>query len=460
MARMTFSRRAVLRTLAASAVTLPFARQLRADPSAPGPQRLVIFMQNNGTHQSSFWPADNNLRSPILDALLVTSQGADNGLRSKTTLIKGMQVPYDANGTQANQHDMGFARMWTGEKLLDVGTYPWGNGPSVDQIVAGAWGGIDTLTLAVLASEAEPHPKPHFDHRQSFVYTAPGILKRPTTDPLTAFNSLFGGNARVAHRTSVLDAVAGNLAEVSARLGPSERHKLDVHLTSIRDIETRLRSTASCTAPTPPTNYLAMDPGSEVTEDTYIPAMVSDQIRVGAAALTCGLRRIVTMQFGYGGGKWRFGWRNIFTDMSDPTGHKNCHDDVAHHDDGPEDMVAPDIVDDLLLMNQYYASCVAQMALALNAVPEGDGTMLDNTLIVWANEFGRGNHDLTNVPIVFIGGKNAGRIGDKAGLAQGGRVVDMGPQPFNRLGCTVLNLMGVQSAGFGDIPDCGVFQGL
>ena len=58
----------------------------------------------------------------------------------------------------------------------------------------------------------------------------------------------------------------------------------------------------------------------------------------------------------------------------------------------------------------------------------------------------------TNVPAVFIGGA-------ASALPQGG-LIDKGIQPFNRLGCTILNLMGKPSAGFGDLPDCGIFAGL
>ena len=104
-------------------------------------------------------------------------------------------------------------------------------------------------------------------------------------------------------------------------------------------------------------------------------------------------------------------------------------------------------------MNQWYAGCVARLALALDAIPEGSGTLLDNTLIVWANELGRGDHNQENIPVVLIG---------KAGgaLPRGGRVIDSGRQVFNRLGCSILNAMGLPAAGFGDAPACGPFAGL
>src|SRR5207249_4320628 len=121
------------------------------------------FMQNNGTQQSHFWPRFG-FNSDTLAPLVSSPRIAE-----KTTVVKGVFVPNDMNGTEGNQHDVGFARMFTGEKLLSIGGKPWGGGRSLDQILAAAWG-IQSLTLAVLASSTQPHPKPGFDHRKSFSY--------------------------------------------------------------------------------------------------------------------------------------------------------------------------------------------------------------------------------------------------------------------------------------------------
>ena len=440
---MPLSRRHFLQALALAPASVPFARLLRAD--VPPPKRLVIVMQNNGTQQANFWP-NGNLSSPILDALFLDPKtGLDNGLRKKTNLVKGVYVPKEANGTNANEHDMGFARMFTGEKLVSAGGGPWGGGISVDQMLAKAWN-VDSLALAVLASQSEPHPKPGFDHRESFCYLGPATLKHPRKDPLDVFHYLFPpSDPNVGRRLSVLDAVAGNLGEVARRVGPSEKIKLDYHLTAIRDVERSLMSNLrACPArPSPPPDYLSIDQNAEVNEDTYIPAMVDNMIDLAVVALACGISRIATLQLGYCGGKWRFGWKGI--DLE-------CHGEVAHldtSDGGSSDLNTHRLV----LMNQYYASRVARLCTALDAIPEGSGTMLDNTLVVWANEQGRGDHNQDNVPIVLIG-----RAG--GAITRGGRVIDQGRQVFNRLGCTILNTMGKAAAGFGDQPNCGMFQGL
>jgi uncharacterized protein DUF1552 len=438
------SRRQLLKGLAALPATLAFARRLGASDVTPPPKRLVLFMQNNGTQQANFWPQGAGLRSPILDALCTDENGAENGLRAKTTVVKGVYVPSDLNGTSGNQHDMGFARMFTGERLISSGGQPWGGAASVDQILARQWN-LDSLTLAVLTSQIEPHPKPGFDHRESFCYLGPATIKHPRRDPLDVYRYLFEPVPSAGRRLSVLDAVRGNLMEVHARLGASERHKLEYHLTAIDDVRAHiLGHRGQCAAqPAPPPDYLALSPNSELSDDTYIPNMIDDMIDLAVLALQCDVTRIATVQLGYGGGKWQFAWKGINLDF-----HRDCaHNDTSDAGSTPENTQR------VVLANQYYASCVGRLAAKLDAIPEGSGTMLDNTLVVWANEQGRGDHSQQNLPIVLVG---------RAGgwLPTGGRVVDRGMQPFNRLGCTILNAMGMPAAGFGDVPDCGVFQGI
>ena len=442
-ARGKISRRQLLKGLVALPATLAFARRLSATSSTP-PKRLVLVMQNNGTQQGSFWPASPSLSSPILDALFTDGRGNDNGLRPKTNLIKGVFIPPDSFGTDGNTHDIGFARMFTGAPLISKAGQPWGGAASVDQILARQWS-VESLTLAVLTSATEPHPKPGFDHRESFSYLGPATIKHPRRDPLDVYNYLFAPIDAAGKKLSVLDAVRANLLEVEARLGKLERQKLEYHLTAIDDVRRHIEGhrTACPARPSPPPDSLSLAPDSELSDETYLPNMVNDLIDLAVLALECDVTRIATLQLGYGGGKWKFAWKGIDT---------NFHDNVAHKDTSDAGSTAEN-TRRVVLANQYYASCVARLAAKLDAIPEGDGTMLDHTLVVWANELGRGDHSQANVPIVLIG-----RAG--GALPVGGRVIDRGAQPFQRLGCTILNAMGMQADGFGDLPDCGTFDGV
>jgi hypothetical protein len=446
MPKQAIARRRLLQALGSVPFLWPLANRVFA--SSPPQKRLVLFMQNNGTQQANFWP-NTGFTSPILEPLLSNPR-----IAQKTNLVRGVYIPRDPNGTDGNEHDMGFARMFTGARLLAIGGRPWGGAASVDQILANRWG-IDSLTLAVVTSAVEPHPKPGFDHRKSFCYSAPGQHKLPLLDPFIVYGQLMpsvvsgeSARQRLRLRKSVLDTVAADLAEVSAVLGPQERSKLDLHLSSIRQVELRLTraldgAQAPCTRPSQPRDFTHTAPEMLLNNEEALPEIVGNMIDLGATAIQCGLVPIVTVQFGYGGGKWRFAWEGI--DM-------NCHDDVAHHDTSDAGG-NPINTDRVVRMNRYYASQVARMAQALEAVPEGDGTVLDNTLIAWSNELGRGDHNQRNVPIVLIG-KAAGAI------RRGGQLIDQGDQVFNKLGCTILNAMGESVAGFGDATDCGPFPGI
>jgi hypothetical protein len=462
-----FSRRSVLLQLASIPITMSFARSLQAQSSGNAPpKRLVIFMQNNGTKRGNFWPTPPAgggsvyplTNTPILNALFTSDGKTDNGLKAKTNVIRGLHVSNNVS-TTGNQHDIGFARMFTGAQLMPTPDgAPWGGAASIDQILAMDWN-VPSLTTAVYSSAVEDHPKKGFDHRASFSYVAPQTLNLPIIDPLTAYTNTFpqtgdmAASQRLALRKSVLDSVSGDLQELSGRLGPDDNHKLDFHLTAVRDAEAKISNLinnhGTCASATAPRDFKSIPPGlanNELDIETYVPDMIDAMVTLLGAALKCGLTRVGSLQFGYGGGKWRWGWRNI---------NINHHDDIAHQDqfDGPGTTTAQQTTTGYVTtINQYYASVVQKLAVDLDSAPEGNGTMLDHTLIVWGNEMGRGDHQLVDVPAVLVG-----LVGN--GISQGNRLLDVSAahggqqQPHNILGYHVLNALGHTTPGFGDIAD-------
>jgi hypothetical protein len=437
MSDRAFGRRDLLRAAGATLLVPTFLRQAFASPQAIGP-RLVIMMQALGTHQAAFWP-DATGTSPILDPILGNAE-----LRAKTVVIKGI---HNVTTGVGNEHDRGFNSLWTGVKPVGFSEDCFGGGPSIDQILRRARSPkvqFPTLNTGVLAADVAPKN----GHRRSFIYSGPQQQLPTRIDPYRLYAMLFPetGNAspeaaarRLALRQSVLDHSAKDLAALSGRLGVGERQKLDAHATALREYESRLvasgASTSQCAKPT------ALAPAIDFNSEQNVPILTELVLDLMAIALSCNLTNIVTFQLGYCGNQWRYRWLGI---------DKDTHEEIAHYDDPRGTNAAA--TEGMIRMGNWAAQNVARFAQKLDAIPEASGTALDNSLVIWANENSDGLHGLSNLPIVMMG-----RAG---GHLTSTGVVDDGEQTHYQLCTSVMNLMGVPTAGFGDQPACGPLRGL
>jgi hypothetical protein len=431
-----FGRRALLRAAGSTLLVPAFLREAFASPQVIGP-RLVIFMQALGTHQQTFWP-DASGTSPILNPIL-----GDAALRAKTVLVKGIRNETTGPG---NEHDRGFNSLWTGVKPIGVPEDCFGGGESIDQILRRQLAPqvkFPSLNCGVLAADVAPKN----GHRRSFSYIGPGRQLPTRVDPYRLYAMLFPENSndspdvsarRLALRKSVLDHAARDLSSLSGRLGPKERQKLEAHSTALREYEVRLSAAAgsgACARPSPP------GAGIDVMREDNVPVLTDLMLDLVAVALQCNVTRIVTFQLGFCGNQWRYRWLGI---------DKDSHEEIAHFDvpDGSNAVTGAAMTE----IGRWVAERLARFTRKLDAVPEQGGTALDNSLVVWANENSNGVHGMTNLPIVLLG-----RAGGR--LARTG-VIDDGVQSHYQLNTSVLRLMGIEAAGFGDKPDCGPLRGL
>jgi hypothetical protein len=401
-------------------------REAFASPQSLGP-RLVIIMQALGTHQQTFWP-DASGTSPILDPIL-----GDGALRAKTLVVKGIENQTTGPG---NEHDRGFNSLWTGVSPVGPPEDCFGGGPSIDQMLKRELNPqvrFPTLNCGVLAADVAPKN----GHRRSFSYLGAQQQLPTRVDPYRMYAMLFPvtGNdspdaaaRRLALRQSVLDHAASDLAALSGRIGPKERQKLDAHATALREYEMRLGAAAqgntTCGRPSLPM-------GIDVNSEDNVPVLTELMLELVAVALQCNLTRFVTFQLGYCGNQWRYRWLGI---------DKDTHEEIAHVDwpDGSNETAGNAVT----TIGRWVADNVARFTRRLDAVPELGGSALDNSLVIWANENSNGVHGMSNLPIVMMG-----RAGGR--LTRNG-VVDEGVQSHYQLGTSVLNLMGVNAAGFGD----------
>jgi hypothetical protein len=453
--RPQFSRRDLLKAAGATLAVPAFIKSAFAARPAKAPPPLVLLMQTNGTHQQSFWPTASawDATSGAWDSEILNKLLTNPALGPKTTLIKG--INYRAvNLPDGNQHDQGFHGLYSGFDSIPGPGGSFGGGISLDQRLAREAGFSSSLLKSVHCGvHAVNYPAINAG-RLSLSATGPGQQVPCELDLYALYDRVFGPNGdgqdaerakkRLAQRKSVLDAVAGDLTALEKRLGPNERDKVDIHLTALRDFEARLSRTgpvlAACTGIKPsmmgvPTGGQGNEANAETLERLFMEFI--------ANTIGCKSVGVLSFQFGRGGDHFHYDWLKI------PGMPTDAHDFVAHLDNGDADMARITIE-----IKKWYTDVVSDLAARLAAFPQGDGkNALDASLVVWGNELATGPHGQSDIPVVLLGGAG-GR------LERTGYLVDAGPQEHQRLGTTILNIMGVEATGFGGLPDCGLLSGL
>jgi hypothetical protein len=458
-----FSRRALLRAAGSTLLVPTFLKQAFAQTAtAPAPS-LVLMLQTNGTNQPGYWPAAGSgagFTSPILAKML-----ADPIVGPKTTLIKGINLNKIGN-PGGNGHDWGWHGFYSGYDNISGSGGQFGGGPSIDQVLIQALQ-FQTPFKNIHCGVTAANYSLVNAGRASFVCEAAGRQVPCEIDIYALYTKVFGSitmsaagpptaaNAqaaalRLAQRKSVLDAVASDLQALEGRLGPTERAKVDVHLQAVRDFETRLSSSMAAGSVTRPASCSTVAPsktgvpstgqGNEANADELFQLFME----FIANAIACNMVSIITFQAGRGGEHFHYAWLNL------PGMRADFHNDIAHKDRG-DDAVAASV---MVGVAQYYAGLVTTLGQKLAAFPQANGkTALDNSLVVWGNELATGPHGINGYPVALVGGA-AGK------LAKTGYMVDTGTAQHQQLGCTLQNIMGLPSKGFGAVPNCGMLPGL
>lgn len=423
------TRRQMLGGLLAAGFGLPFLEGLAHAQEAP-PKRFVVMFSANGTIEPRWAPSGTErdfTLGPILEPLA--------GYQDDLVIVQGVQQM----GDKGDGHQNGIGGMLTGAPLLPgkfagQGVPPtgWSSGPSVDQRVAEVIGrdtAFRSLELGVQTGIA--------DNFGRMCYRARNRPLPPLDEPRRAFETLFASaladparREKVrSRRASVLDFAKGEFSALSAELGNADRQRLDRHLTYLREVEERLgkaeSETLSCSVPELPPELLP-------TNDSY-PEQGALQMDLLVLALACGRTRVASLQWSRSVSQVRFTWLGI----------QESHHELSHLPDSD----AP-AMDKLTQINTWYAEQFATLIERLKSYPEGDGTLFDNSLLLWCNELGKGNvHSRKHAPYV-LAGSAGGALETRRYLRYDG------DPPHNDFLVSILNALGVPDTSFGDSDWC------
>ncbi len=444
--RNPLTRRAVLRGLG-TAVALPLldamgvpllsSRGVQAE-DAPGaaPRRMAYVFFPNGAHMPDWTPTTEGATyalpwsleplAPHKQDLLVLSGLAQDQAR--------------AHGDGPGDHARCVAVFLTGAHPVKTKGANIRVGVSVDQVAARAIGGTTRFASLELGIERTRHSG-GCDSGYSCAYSTNMSWRTPTTpmakeiNPRLVFERLFGDGKpgeskearerRLRRRKSVLDFVGRDARELRKRLGIADRAKLEEYLTGLREIERRIERTESDRVKT-------LGPAADFDVPERVPSDRREHMRLMTDLLVLAFQtdttRIATYMLGNGGSPAKHPWLGV----------RGQHHQLSHHGGDKQKIGA------IRKINRFHVAQFAYLLKRMKSVKEGEGTLLDNSMVVFGSGIGDGNrHNHDELPILLAGGGG--------GTLEPGRHVRY-PRwtPLNNLYLSMLERVGVSQLAFGD----------
>jgi hypothetical protein len=262
------------------------------------------------------------------------------------------------------------------------------------------------------------------------VYTHTLSWRSPTQplpmewNPRAVFEKLFGDSgstdakarlARLRQRQSILDSVAEKLATLKTDLGPTDRTKVDEYTESVRDVERRIQKAEEQSAIELPAFDQPL--GAPPVFEDHLALMLDLQLLAFQSDLT----RVITFMIG----------KEQSARPYPQIGVPEAHHPLSHHNDVPE------LIAHMSKINRYHAQLFSQYLAKLRATPDGDGSLLDHTIVLYGSGISNSTrHSGDNLPLLVMGGGS--------GTLKGGRHLTYANKPtMANLLVTLMDKMGV-----------------
>lgn len=311
------------------------------------------------------------------------------------------------------------------------------NGISADQFAAQAFASKTRFPSIELGCE-DTHTVGNCDSGYSCAYTNSISWRTPTTpmpperNPRIVFERLFGtadfsldskARARRAeYRKSILDLVGEDTRRLAGTLGTSDRRKLDEYLTAIAEIERRIKSAEKDNREATPA--IEKPAGIPATFDEYLKLMFDLQV----AAFQADLTRVTTLMVG------REGSVRVYPEIGVP----DPHHPITHHRGNAE------WIEKITRINCFHTELLAYFLKRLKDAQDGDGTLLDHSMIVYGSGLSDGNrHTHEGLP-VLLAGRGAGS------LRPGRHIIYPAKTPVTNLYLALLDRLGARPEKIGD----------
>lgn len=455
-------RRSFLRGAGAT-LALPFLDAMRplmaAGSSVQLPVRIALLYMPNGVRADRWTPEGEGSRfklSPILSPL--------EKHREDLLVLTGLQNKASFTG---DGHYVKTGGWLTGTTITKTtGSDIAAGGISMDQIAAQQLGRHTKLPSLELGTEPVATG---IDTNVNYTRLYASHISWKTSNvplpceinPRVAFDRLFrtrsrNGEKQAKDDRSVLDLVMEDARRLQGKLGQADRQKLDQYLESVREVERRIEAEAATLGAgenLPPELLTrldeldrriskAMGKSSREEELNSLPRFDHGEhcrimMDLMVLAFWSDSTRVSTFMFG-----------NDVTgrNFSFLEGVNGGHHEISHHSNNPKTL------DEYERINRWHIEQYSHMLDRMKEIPEGDGTLLDRSMVAFGSPIRDGNsHDPKNVPIVIAGGA-------KAGVKTGRHLVHESGTPLCSLWLGMLDKAGVKAKELGDAS--GPLRGL
>jgi hypothetical protein len=381
------SRRDFLRKLGIGAATVPFVLNLPSLGFANQgrrKQRLVVVFSPNGIVPKTFCP-DEASESLQLKEILSPLEP----FRDRTLTLEGVCDKVRGDG---DSHMRGMGCLLTGVELFPGNIQGgsdtpagWASGHSIDQEIRHHLQKDDQTRTRFGSLEFGVMVPNRADTWTRMVYAGPNKPIAPVDNPYRMFSKLYGQLKDKESLKSILDDLQEDFSKVRSVITSEDRQLLEEHATFVREMEQELLAVNDVGHAVPTLE-------SDVKEENdNIPQISKMQIDLMVNSFVGDFARVATFQITNSVGQARMRWIDI----------DEGHHELSHKEDSDEESQVK-----LTKINKWYCEQLAYLAKRLAETPEpgGPGSLLDNTLIVWTNELGKGNsHTLDNIPWVMVG---------------------------------------------------------
>ena len=439
IAKKHVSRRTVLRGVGATLALplldamVPASTLLAQTAASPKPRFVGCFVPHGMA--PGYWVPE---KEGALAAELPFNWKPLEPFRDRTVILSGLhsRSAEPPPGVTGADHWVAAAFLCANKPKKTTGADVYA-GTTIDQIIAQRIGGENLLPSLQLAVEDPGASSSNCGEGYSCTYTNTISWSTPSTplpmelNPQVVFERMFGDGSTVEQRAarrrrdrSILDSLTGSLSRLKADVSTADRARLDDYTQNVREIERRLQIAMKASTVAPP----------EMDVPVGVPQSFDEHIKLQfdllALAFQADITRVGTLLFA------RDLTGRTYPESEAPT--SGFHG-VSHHGEDPRQIAS------LSKINQYHVKMLAHLVNRLAKTEDGDGTLLDHSLVLYGSNMGNSNqHVHYDVPHVLVGGLN-GKLKGGRHLAYPTKTV-----PTGNLLLSVLDKFGIEQSEIGD----------